>query len=110
MSGLGQRVGRKGEWRRIRNRGGSAARQVVARRLAEAQNWRCAYCHCHLDFGSVTIEHVHPLSLGGAHAWENMVAACEPCNAAMNAAWLRGMRPAAIPLSALGTLSEVWPA
>lgn len=54
--------------------------QRLRARLAEAQNWRCAYCHGCLEPDTVTIEHVVPLVLGGEDAWENMAAACQRCN------------------------------
>jgi 5-methylcytosine-specific restriction endonuclease McrA len=38
---------------------------------------RCAYCRGSAE----TIDHVFPRSRGGLHAWENVVAACRPCNA-----------------------------
>lgn len=38
---------------------------------------RCAYCPKRAD----TIDHVVPRSRGGAHSWENCVAACRACNA-----------------------------
>lgn len=38
---------------------------------------RCAYCTKRAD----TIDHVIPRSRGGAHSWENCVAACRACNA-----------------------------
>lgn len=37
---------------------------------------RCAYCAGPAD----TVDHVHPRSRGGAHAWTNVVAACSRCN------------------------------
>jgi 5-methylcytosine-specific restriction endonuclease McrA len=37
----------------------------------------CAYCAGPAD----TIDHVHPRAHGGQHRWENVVAACKPCNA-----------------------------
>ena len=37
---------------------------------------RCAYCTKKAD----TIDHVIPRSRGGAHSWENCVAACKACN------------------------------
>jgi 5-methylcytosine-specific restriction endonuclease McrA len=37
---------------------------------------RCAYCGRKAD----TIDHVIPRSRGGAHSWENCVAACKACN------------------------------
>ncbi len=37
---------------------------------------RCAYCVKRAD----TIDHVVPRSRGGAHSWDNCVAACRACN------------------------------
>ncbi|MFC5996691.1 HNH endonuclease [Pseudonocardia hispaniensis] len=37
---------------------------------------RCAYCGKRAD----TVDHVVPRSRGGAHTWENCVAACRACN------------------------------
>lgn len=37
---------------------------------------RCQYCGDHAE----SIDHVVPRSKGGEHAWENVVAACRPCN------------------------------
>nr|WP_253258665.1 HNH endonuclease [Pseudonocardia sp. N23] len=39
-------------------------------------NRRCAYCGTRAD----TIDHVIPRSRGGAHSWDNCVAACRACN------------------------------
>ena len=41
---------------------------------------RCVYCGTSLALDSATLDHVHPLSLGGNHAPGNLVAACQPCN------------------------------
>jgi 5-methylcytosine-specific restriction endonuclease McrA len=41
---------------------------------------RCVYCAAPLEFDRATIDHVHPLAKGGAHAPGNLVAACPPCN------------------------------
>ena len=56
-------------------------------RLAEAQNWRCAYClgEMHMDgtrLDGATIEHLTPKSLGGDNRAENLVSACKACNMA----------------------------
>lgn len=37
---------------------------------------RCQYCGGTAE----NIDHVVPRSKGGAHSWENVVAACRPCN------------------------------
>lgn len=37
---------------------------------------RCQYCGAAAE----SIDHVVPRSRGGAHAWDNVVAACRPCN------------------------------
>jgi hypothetical protein len=55
--------------------------------LAEAQNWRCAYCSGVMeDRGRgprvATIEHVIPRSRGGTEARLNLVVACHACNTA----------------------------
>lgn len=37
---------------------------------------RCQYCGDRAE----TLDHVVPRSRGGTHSWENVVAACRPCN------------------------------
>lgn len=54
-------------------------------RLAESQNWRCAYCSGLMDMDGTrldgaTIEHIVPRIHGGARDPENLVAACLACN------------------------------
>ena len=56
--------------------------------LCEAQNHRCAYCGRRTELvpghafhpGSPTLDHVVPLSRGGADHPENLVLACYRCN------------------------------
>lgn len=57
--------------------------------LAEAQNWRCAYCPTLMSMPlrksaqpshAATIEHVTASAAGGAKTWDNEVAACHACN------------------------------
>jgi 5-methylcytosine-specific restriction endonuclease McrA len=43
---------------------------------------RCAYCFA---AAPLTLDHVEPLSRGGAHAMSNIVPACKPCNTRKNA-------------------------
>lgn len=53
-------------WRAPLNR-----RSVFAR-----DEYRCQYCGDPAE----SIDHVIPRSRGGEHCWENVVAACRPCN------------------------------
>jgi 5-methylcytosine-specific restriction endonuclease McrA len=39
--------------------------------------FQCQYCGTHED---LTFDHVVPRHSGGATTWENVVAACSPCN------------------------------
>lgn len=52
------------------------------RRLAVllAFGFRCRYCGVGLTVDTATIDHATPLSRGGTHAIENLVAACLSCN------------------------------
>jgi 5-methylcytosine-specific restriction endonuclease McrA len=41
-------------------------------------DYTCQYCGRHTMH--LTVDHVLPRHRGGAHVWENLVAACPPCN------------------------------
>lgn len=41
-------------------------------------HYTCQYCGLHST--NLTIDHVIPRSRGGLHTWDNVVAACQPCN------------------------------
>jgi 5-methylcytosine-specific restriction endonuclease McrA len=56
----------------VRRRAPLNRRAVFARDSA-----RCQYC----GGAAESIDHVVPRSRGGQHVWENVVAACTPCNA-----------------------------
>ena len=45
-------------------------------------NFTCQYCHIKFKAADLTLDHVYPKSLGGSSDWENIVAACAPCNGA----------------------------
>ena len=50
---------------------------ALSRRAVFARDdHRCQYCGERAD----SIDHVLPRSRGGQHTWENVVAACRPCN------------------------------
>ena len=52
-------------------------RTSLSRRAVFARDGhRCQYCGDPAD----SIDHVVPRSRGGAHEWENVAAACRPCN------------------------------
>ena len=42
--------------------------------------YTCQYCNTTHTRKELTMDHVIPLSLGGKTKWDNMVAACSPCN------------------------------
>lgn len=50
---------------------------VNRRELFRRDQHTCQYCG---STKRLTIDHVMPRSRGGAHTWDNVVAACEPCN------------------------------
>ncbi len=53
------------------------ARAALNRRAVFARDGgRCQYCGAAAE----NIDHVIPRSRGGPHTWENVVAACRPCN------------------------------
>lgn len=41
---------------------------------------RCVYCAEELALEAATLDHVHPVSRGGANDAGNLVVACAPCN------------------------------
>jgi 5-methylcytosine-specific restriction endonuclease McrA len=74
---------------------------TVSRRGVFARDdHRCQYCGAAAD----SIDHVMPRSRGGAHVWENVAAACRPCNLAKrdrtpDEAGMRLFRPCRAPRS-----------
>ena len=42
--------------------------------------YTCQYCSQEFSRNNLTLDHVRPLSLGGRTKWDNIVAACGPCN------------------------------
>ena len=44
----------------------------------------CQYCGEEFLGSELTLDHVHPKSMGGKKSWDNIVCACGPCN------WERG--------------------
>lgn len=54
--------------------------QVVLskREILRRDEHKCQYCGC--SHTAMTIDHIVPKRLGGAHSWLNLVAACPECN------------------------------
>ena len=42
--------------------------------------YTCQYCNTPYSRNNLTLDHVIPISKGGKTNWENIVAACGPCN------------------------------
>lgn len=59
-------------------------------------NGECQYCGDAIDRKDSTLDHVHPVSLGGKTTWENTVTACGPCNAS-KANKTKGWKPRIAP-------------
>ena len=56
--------------------------QVLQRRLAQADNRHCAYCHTkEANTGQpMTVDHILPRAQGGLTVFENLCFACRLCN------------------------------
>jgi 5-methylcytosine-specific restriction endonuclease McrA len=92
------------------------ARIALNRRAVFARDGhRCQYCGASAE----NIDHVIPRSKGGPHAWDNVVAACRPCNTRKRDRMLEdsGMRLRRLPavprertwiLVASGTIRPDW--
>lgn len=51
---------------------------LTKREILRRDDYTCQYCGQRFSF--LTVDHVIPRHLGGLHSWENLVAACPPCN------------------------------
>lgn len=49
--------------------------------LCVRDGYSCQYCRAELDYQHLTQDHVVPRSAGGKTVWDNIVMACETCNA-----------------------------
>jgi hypothetical protein len=65
---------------RPRTVAGVAMKHVMRRTALRDCSQRCVYCATRLDQQTATLDHVVPLSHGGAHDPGNLVVACGPCN------------------------------
>ena len=53
-----------------------ATAPLTRRAVFARDGWSCQYCGAAAE----NLDHVVPKSRGGAHAWDNVVAACRRCN------------------------------
>lgn len=53
---------------------------VSRRGVLARDHFTCQYCGDRPGKGLLTVDHVVPRSRGGTKSWENLVAACGPCN------------------------------
>jgi 5-methylcytosine-specific restriction endonuclease McrA len=51
---------------------------LTRREVFVRDDYTCQYCGRRTR--DLTLDHIVPRSKGGAHSWENLVAACGPCN------------------------------
>lgn len=55
-------------------------RSVSRKGIFLRDSMTCMYCHKKFAVGDLTLDHVVPRARGGPSSWDNMVAACRPCN------------------------------
>lgn len=53
-------------------------RKITRKAVLARDSWTCQYCGTQRS--GLTVDHVIPRSRGGQSSWENIVAACGPCN------------------------------
>ncbi len=53
---------------------------VSRRGVLARDHYTCQYCGARPGKSNLTVDHVVPRSMGGCKSWENLVAACAPCN------------------------------
>jgi 5-methylcytosine-specific restriction endonuclease McrA len=52
--------------------------RLTKREILRRDDFVCQYCGQRVSY--LTVDHVLPRHLGGMHSWNNLVAACPPCN------------------------------
>lgn len=70
--------------------------RLSKRNIFLRDEYRCQYCETAVTEQTATLDHVHPVSLGGKTTWENSTTACKPCNY-RKAAHVGKMKPKRIP-------------
>ena len=71
----------------------SEAKRLWRRSIKEYFDNTCVYCGKTYDLSQLSIDHVHPRSLGGADVATNVVCSCTRCNQEKGSEnWLTWMR------------------
>lgn len=75
--------------RKALERGAVKTERVFRQKVYQRDKWRCHICGGKINSaleapnpGAATLDHVHPLSLGGSHTYDNIKAAHYGCNSA----------------------------
>lgn len=63
----------------IHIRGGHGVR-LTRQNVFLRDGHQCQYCLNKFSKKHLTLDHVHPVSKGGKHVWNNVVTACNKCN------------------------------
>ncbi len=64
--------------------------RLCKREILRRDGYRCQYCG--REMNHLTLDHIVPRYRGGAHTWENLVAACPQCNRRKGGRTLAGAR------------------
>jgi 5-methylcytosine-specific restriction endonuclease McrA len=56
------------------------------RQLGERQGWRCRHCGVSVRY-AYDVDHIRPVSRGGAHSMRNLQLLCRRCNLVKGASW-----------------------
>ena len=69
------------------------AKKLWRRAIKEHFHCQCVYCGETYELSELTLDHVHPKTLGGKDITSNLVPACVKCNQAKGSNnWLSWMR------------------
>lgn len=96
---------RAADARRRQQKGATQVELVSHIAVAERDGWRCAICHGRVTREDWSLDHVVPLSKGGAHTYANVVLAHQRCNTRRGA----GRLPVQAPLFATLPVAIRWP-
>lgn len=66
--------------KRRADRFGCSYEHVDRIRVFERDKWRCQICGVKVDRQSAELDHIVPMSMGGAHSYANAQCACATCN------------------------------